>query len=135
MRFTRRPDASPEQKAAGHFEMIDFDFQQAFAPMFDKTAIVTGLRRENGIARSLKLAVPCGIFGGAQADGMNGASAPTPAREWSLTVRRSDWADHKPPQEGDAVSVTDYPAFKVAKVGYHSRDTWVLTCRSTEAAT
>ena len=96
---------------------MDLDFDAAFAPVFDATAVFSGSRREAGAsaARVLSLTVPCSLFDGSPADPLSGAVAPGSQVDWTILIRRADWTDHQLPQTGDAVAIDGYPPLQVVQ--------------------
>lgn len=114
---------------------MNLECPKAFDPFYDATATFTGTRRETGgtAARALKLAVPCCVLGGDQADSIAAAGAPSSEFEYVVMIHKSDWVDHLPPQRGDLVTVDGYPELRVM-VSTPDKTDWAVRCRSKEVA-
>lgn len=109
--------------------------QSALAPFYRHTVSITGKRRENAVARDLAatLSDAC-IMGGELAVTLDGAPSPTNERLYTVTILRTSWLDHFPPQIGDAVTPADdatYPRMLIQHVLPFASG-WRCTCRSIE---
>lgn len=108
----------------------------AFDEFFGFVAVFTGTRRESGsaAARALNVTVACSVTGGEISDITSGGIAPAIGREYTVTIRRADWPDHKPPQSGDVITIDNFPAMAVRVVLPDGAAGWALKCHTTGAA-
>lgn len=115
---------------------FDTQFCSADDPAFDEffadIAAVTGVRREQNTSRALSLTVACSVREGAAESAATGALAPTYARLFTVLIRRADWPEVLPPQNGDALTVDTFPDMAVKQVIQSGAELWTLTCISTE---
>jgi hypothetical protein len=97
---------------------------------FDRTAAVSGTRREGGGPRPFSLSAPCCVLGGDVANPHDAASGPTSQRLYTLVFRRADWPDHLPPRTGDTVRIDGHPDMRINFVQPFAHREWVCDCRS-----
>jgi len=104
----------------------------AFAPFFDETIVVEGVRKHGSGTRSVRGSFKACVFDSGFADPFAEADAESNARAFSVSVRAGDWLDRTPPQTGDRISFDKQGlSFKLAVSRVESLfgDTWTLTAK------
>lgn len=114
--------------------MSMFNQSEPFDAFHEDTAIYSGRRREGGASRSAGMALACCVLGGAYVGDMNGERVGTSTeRVYTVLIRRDVWPEHLPPQQGDAMTIEDYPDLTVQRVTADA-DGWALECVGKGAA-
>lgn len=106
----------------------------AFGEFFADVVTYSGERRESGATRQLSLTITISLLDGDAAEQASGAVAANVQRAYTALIRRADWPDHTPPQNGDTITADGYPVMRVMRVNPGADDSWALDCVSRGAA-
>lgn len=103
------------------------DISEAFEPIFSDSFSVRGKR--NG--RTIKGTFYGCVLDTGFSDPISEADAESVTRSYSITIRKGEWLERKPPQTGDRVEVGEMPDLKLAvsHVDSVAGDLWTFTAR------